>query len=274
MKTTKSNRFNSTFFLLTLFLMGAGITFYGEGLGGIADANGWPQIERKAPNIVTKDYIGEAKSTCNAEMYRDISADFFPAGPLLGSLQIGQIVTLLNIYPNDGESRFSYKVQTADGSLGYSRVRLQLLEPLSERGEMISLHLSDPYEYEGDLKAVDKDIQRYSSFIERHPTSIYVPEALLKIASLHCYVLQFPLPTEEKQIRTNEIKNTYKRLFIALFQPKHMDKVSSQFDTVMADYARSTSSSDDFVNYHSISKFFGHFVESLIENVVPMSLKP
>lgn len=273
MNANKNTRYITlTCLVFPILYFAAGTTFQSECFAGQANANCQIQIESEMNKSSTSDYIGKAKITHKAKMYRDISNYFFPDGPILASLEVGQIVTLLDIYPNDSPSQFSYKIQIADGIIGYTTGDLELMGPLDDQGEMISLHLSDPYEYEGNIEGIDREILKYSAFLQQHPNSAYAPEAMLEIASLHLYVLQFPVTPELKLMRIKEMKNIYKRLFIELFKPEIIDKVNNQFDAVITEYEKSVFSSGK-LDFDAYRKYYS-FWSKLIRNVVPMSIKP
>ena len=80
-----------------------------------------------------------------------------------------------------------------------------------DRKAIANLYLQRPYEYEGDMEEVDKQIDGYQGFIKQFPDSAFVPEALTNVAWLELYSLQFRIP--DRTSRLEKAMSCYKEIF-------------------------------------------------------------
>lgn len=171
------------------------------------------------------DLLGTAKVAENTRLYskiasRDIKEGqtvYFKGWPIGNKtpLRKGEIVNVLNIYDNYSESKYTMKIQTKIGKVGYvlkSDLTELKITAVGDRGEITALFLSLPYEYEGDTKLVDKVISKYKSFVKKYPNSAYANVALLKIADLHIYTFQNKEKNGKKASRVEELQTIYKKL--------------------------------------------------------------
>ena len=130
--------------------------------------------------------VGKAKTWRQTEFYPNIQImdssignTYYPAGSPIGKesyLIEGEIVEILNIFPNDSESKFTLKVRTNKGNVGYVRAYVDLIDIYGEKGDLLSIYLALPYEYEGDMELVKKDISKFKAFIKKYPNSSFIPE--------------------------------------------------------------------------------------------------
>lgn len=111
--------------------------------------------------------------------------------------------------PNSGEDK-----QMGEGEQMETIARPYKLVVNSEASEdrkaIAKIFLSQPYEYECDTETIDKEISAFNNFINRFPNSIFVPEALARIAWLHIYCLDCDLSNRERQIHLDKAKECYK----------------------------------------------------------------
>ncbi len=129
------------------------------------------------------------------------------------AVQAGQVVDVLNIYPNYSESNYTLKIRMKDVTSGYiTKESLADFTPANESGELASILLSLPYGYEGDLQVLDEDINKYKDFIRKYPQSIYTPEALMKVSLLHFYALREHEAVDKKKTRIDDLHNNYMNL--------------------------------------------------------------
>jgi hypothetical protein len=207
--------------------------------------------------------LGTAKSEKNAELFnkiakKDIASgnNITPTGFPYGDkvyLNEGEILQILAIYGNGATSKYTYKVKTKNQKIGYLTKDYALdFKPMSEMGEIASIFLSMPYEYEGDTQAMDGDISKFQDYIKKKPESKYVPVALIKIASLHFYALQADEPRDKKTLRIEAIQNAYQKLSKDLQDSKAKNEAKN-----IADYL--TINKDKLYNHDSLIGEFSNF---------------
>lgn len=221
--------------------------------------------------------IGKVRITyADVELYQELSTPDpfpYPSGPIIRNFKVGEAVELLKIYPNDSESRkFTYKIKTADGIIGYMMGYYEIIELYGDRGALMSVHLSRPYEYEGDIKMVDEDIAKYRNFIKQYPQSKFKFEALLNIVGLHLYTFQLRLSANEKYSRFQEIKEIYKSIFKEVIKPELSHQVDVICDEIMANYEKRILLSRDIDDF-SIESFKSSFFNQIIDSTIPSSMK-
>ena len=122
------------------------------------------------PNIITMD--------------TSIGNTYYPAGSPIGKesyLVEGEHVEIYNIFPNDSESKYTLKIKTNKGIVGYVRAYVDLINTYGEKGDLLSIYLSLPYEYEGNMERVKEDISKFKAFIDKYPNSSFIPEILHEI---------------------------------------------------------------------------------------------
>lgn len=222
------------------------------------------------------DAIGKVSITYrDVELYQELKIDVFPypAGAIIRQVKVGEIVELLEIYPNDSESRsYSYKIKTSDGKVGYMMGAYKIIELYGDRGAIMSIYLSRPYEYEGNTKMVDEDIAKYRNFIKQYPQSKYIIEALQNIVGLHLYTFQVRLSVNEKYSRFQEIKEIYKTIFKEVIKPELSHQVDMICDEIMSNYEKRILLSRDIDDF-SIESFKSSFFNKLLNNVTPSSMR-
>ncbi len=219
--------------------------------------------------------IGKVSITyADVELYQELSTPDpfpYPSGNVIRQLKVGDIVDLLEIYPNDSESRkFTYKIKTAEGTIGYMMGYYKIIELYGDRGALMSIHLSRPYEYEGDIKMVDEDIAKYRNFIKQYPQSQYKFEALLNIVGLHLYTFQLRLSVNEKYSRFQEIKEIYKTIFKEVIKPELSGQVDRICDEILSNYEKRILLSRDIDDFN-IESFKSLFFNTLIDKVIRSS---
>ena len=178
------------------------------------------------------DIIGKAKAGKVIELYQNIAVNEektgnivypvgYPIGKVITYLEEGECVDVLDVFANGTESKYTLKIRSNDGIIGYILYRrIVLTKFYGDKGAITSIYLSLPYEYEGNIESVDRDIRKFREFIDKYPKSSFVPEAILKIASLQMYTLQTSMPKENKRIKIEEIKTLYEKLFTEYKNPK------------------------------------------------------
>jgi hypothetical protein len=180
---------------------------------------------KTANNPPIADLLGTAMVAKNTHLNNKIASHdieegkivYFKGWPIGNKtpLRKSEIVNVLNIYANYSESKYTMKIQTKIGKVGYvlnSDLTELKITAVGERGEITALVLSLPYEYEGDTKLVERDISKYKSFVNKYPNSAYANVALLKIADLHLYTFQDKETNGKKASRVEELQTIYKRL--------------------------------------------------------------
>jgi len=131
--------------------------------------------------------VAKAEVGSQIPMYKDVVAKemtlngtFYPAGSpvdIMRRLAKGEIVDVLNLFENDMESKFTCKIRTGEGESGYVlRTWLEIKEAYGEKGDLLSLYLSLPYEYEGDVEKLNEDISKLKSFIAKYPNSPFITQ--------------------------------------------------------------------------------------------------
>jgi hypothetical protein len=83
----------------------------------------------------------------------------------------------------------------------------------SDKEAIAAIYLTRPYEYECDINAVDKQITYYDNFVQQYPGSIYVPEALMRIAWHQLYALQCDINEADKLARIEKAKICYRKIY-------------------------------------------------------------
>lgn len=111
----------------------------------------------------------------------------FPIGDPVFVIQPGETVDLVDIFPNDAESRHTCKVRNRAQKQGFVVCgSADEMEWLGDRGALVRILLEQPYGYEGSLTGPIEDMAKLGDFIDRHPASRYVPFARLKLLSMRC----------------------------------------------------------------------------------------
>ncbi len=165
------------------------------------------------------DYVIVGELVCDAELFGAVAdrdklmgntlyPKGYPVGQKLADLAEGTTVGIISAFPNDSESRYTLKVKVEGGLTGYMVASCFLPKiQCGDRGAILSIHLSRPYEFEGDIDEVDKLIEKYQTFTKRFPESRYVPESLMNIALLDIYALQFVDKAEKTDRVIRILKN-------------------------------------------------------------------
>ena len=250
---------------------------------GLSFANEFPHPKTCVIQDLNKQLKDEAEAIARVSItYRDVglykelsTPDPFsyPSGTVIRHVKVGEMVDILEIYPNDNPSRsYTYKIKTNDGKVGYMMGSYKIIEFYGDRGAIISIYLSKPYEYEGDIKLVDEDIVKYRNFIKQYPQSRYKIEALQNIVGLHLYTFQVRLSVNEKYSRFQEIKEIYKTIFKEVIKPELSLQVDLICDEIMADYEKRILLSrniDDF----NIENFKSSLFSKIINSVITSSMK-
>jgi general secretion pathway protein G len=185
----------------------------GEGLN--RDINSWEvdyDASKKSKSAVqqTKSpYFAKGKVFQKLEVYNSISSYGDPDGRVMGVLNPGDIVEVMQMILTDRESPYTFKVKTGHGIVGYTLNGFTMTEFIGDKGAIIAVHLDRPYEFEGDVQGVDEMIGKYARFVEGYPKSEFVPEALLNILGLHLETLQSDV---DKMSRVDNIIAILKKL--------------------------------------------------------------
>jgi DnaJ-domain-containing protein 1 len=138
----------------------------------------------------------------------------YPSGKVISQLASGEIVEIVRLISCDCEASMTLKVKRQTGDVGYiQRGMLQLVETYNTNGAMASIYFSIPYEYECHVASVDRDISKFRTFMNKYPSSIFVPAALEHIGRLQSYMLQCGMTGLDRHGRFNGMKSAYERLF-------------------------------------------------------------
>jgi len=144
-----------------------------------------------------------------------VGSTIFSAGHPYGKVNVhlprGQTVEILALIPDPDGKGCTLKVRSG-GYAGYTVGGLEFIETLNDKGAIASVYLSLPYEYEGDVGMLNRDIRKFETFITNYPNSQYVPKALLEIGWRQFYLLQVTSSLEDRKAKLRDVKNTFKRL--------------------------------------------------------------
>uniref|UniRef100_A0A832A305 SH3 domain-containing protein n=1 Tax=Desulfacinum infernum TaxID=35837 RepID=A0A832A305_9BACT len=111
----------------------------------------------------------------------------YPSGVRLGVIPAGTPVTVLRVFANDTESRYTLRLRTPGGGEGYATAKFfKPLKGAGPRGKILFVHLQGRYEYEGNSREIRRILALYETYVKENPHSPYVPEALLCILKLGC----------------------------------------------------------------------------------------
>lgn len=156
------------------------------------NSNSCLTVKQQPKSLLSDDsLVARAKTWCQTEFYSDIEITgatignvYYPPGAPIGNkspLLKGEVVEIYNIFPNDLESRYTLKIKTNKGIIGYMLSYVEIINTYGEKGELLSIYLSLPYEYEGDMELLKKDISKLKTFIDNYPNSSFIPEILNEI---------------------------------------------------------------------------------------------
>lgn len=149
----------------------------------------------KAKVLNKHDIYSSIEKAVNSKTY----TEGYPIGKIIGTVQPGDTIEILKVFENGTESRYTYKIRTAKGSKGYIVPRgFNITEVVGDKGAILLVHLARPYEFEGDVHAVDAMIGKYEKFVQEYPNSEFTPEALVNIIGLHLYTLQTQVNKRER----------------------------------------------------------------------------
>jgi len=183
-----------------------------------------------------KTYFAKAKVINKHDVYSSIEKDVnnktftegYPVGKNIGTVQPGETIELLKVFENGTESKYTYKIKTARGTTGYILPQgFNITEVVGDKGAILSVHLSRPYEFEGDVQAVDELIGKYEKFIQDYTGSEFIPEALVNIIGLHLYTLQTQV---NKRERMDKILNLLNKLSV---EAKNSNKYKTALHELM-----------------------------------------
>ena len=90
-------------------------------------------------------------------------------------LMKGKEYDILDFYHNSGESQYTLKVKKSNGKIVYidCHHNIDIINTYGEKGELLSIYLSIPYEYEGDIQLVNKDLAKFEAFLKKYPNSSF-----------------------------------------------------------------------------------------------------
>ncbi|MFN7942432.1 MAG: SH3 domain-containing protein [Thermoanaerobaculia bacterium] len=143
-------------------------------------------VSRNDTPVLARITTGEVRLSANVVT---------PPGNAIGQpsfvIRAGEAVDVVAIFANDGETSLTCKVRSKAREMGFLPCgRLGVLEWIGERGALLEIVAGQPFEYEGDWAAVEKDIAKLSAFVEKHPKSRFAAYAELKILGLRLYIGQ------------------------------------------------------------------------------------
>ncbi|MDA3880261.1 MAG: hypothetical protein PF436_07740 [Prolixibacteraceae bacterium] len=138
--------------------------------------------EQQLKSLLGNDSLAAtAKIFSQTELYSNIQTPIgYPYG-VKSYLKDGEMVEILYLFKNDTESKYTLKIKTNTGKVGYIIPPVKIINIYGERGDLLTLYLSLPYGYEGDKELVRKDIAKFRKFIDKYPNSSFIPEILDEI---------------------------------------------------------------------------------------------
>jgi hypothetical protein len=152
----------------------------------------------------------------------------YPERDTLLTLQEGETAELLRRFVNDDYFREMLQIRTRDGKVGYVfSGTFRLVETFGDRGAILAIHMSAPYEYECHVESVREMRGFYADFLEVFPQSPYGPEARLAIVRLDGYLLQCDLPPEENNRLLDQIGESLSLLLKDLKDESHRETIRS-----------------------------------------------
>jgi hypothetical protein len=167
----------SCFAVLLLFISGISFAAQGRSADKFAHATGIGDSAAVFPEIATHE-IREGNT---------VTPPGYPIGEPRFRIVVGQVVDVIDLIPNDTESRYTCKVRTEAGETGFIVCNdLELKQWQGERGELVQILLGKPYEYEGSVSRRLEDIRRFGEFIAKYPSGRLTKFAELEIISLRC----------------------------------------------------------------------------------------
>jgi len=203
----------------------------------------WSKLKTDESNILRSNSIGKISiENRPADLYQQCSNprdSYKLSGPKIETLKMGTIVTLLEIIPGAyGEGGFTrfYKVKTNNGNIGFIDSPIKYIEKYGDRGELISIYNSSPYEYECFVEEVDKMIAKYNGFLLQYPNSKYRFYALRALLSLSIYPMQCNISKEDKLRRTVEIHKIYKEILSGFVKSEKKAYVSNIIEREIRNY--------------------------------------
>jgi len=129
----------------------------------------------------------------------------FPLGELAFVIQPGESVDLVDIFPNDGESGYTFKIRNRSGESGFILSYLEVAEWIGDRGALLRILTGQPYEYDGDFSTSCSGradyIKELEEFIEKHTSSRFVAFAELAILGAKCHSIPDTLQEVWNELR-------------------------------------------------------------------------
>jgi len=138
--------------------------------------------EQQLKSLLSNDSLAAtAKIYDQNDLYSDIQTPIgYPEGTI-SYLEESDIVEIINLFKNDTVLKYTLKVKTNAGKVGYITPPVEIINADGERGELLSIYLFLPYGYEGDMELVNKNIAKFRKFINKYPNSSFIPEILDEI---------------------------------------------------------------------------------------------
>lgn len=156
-------------------------------------------------------------------------------------LNIGETVDLIDVIPNDSESRFFYKIRTKNGDIGYIKPGIKIIEPYNERGRILFIDISEPYEFECNIQEVNSMIDKYKKFNLKYPNSVYTFYALRKLVFLNLYPIQCEQAINEKISRLNIIDKLYNEMISKYVEKDSRERIMTEYICLMKEIKRNLS---------------------------------
>ena len=102
----------------------------------------------------------------------------FLVGAPAFSLQPGEVIEVLDIFPNDAESVYTCKIRSRSKGVGFVlRTDVEIVKWHGERGTLIGILFDQPYEYESGYLNRREIIKRLEEFIRNNPSGRFAPFA-------------------------------------------------------------------------------------------------
>ncbi len=164
------------------------------------------------------EYFAKARVEGEVKMYSDITRkevrsgqSVKPKGYPTGNsapLKPGDEVELIETIFNDTECSYTFKIKTKEGVEGYVlKPDVSILSFVGDKGAILDIHISKPYEFEGDVIEIDRFIDQYLNFALTFPGGKYRSEALLTACFLDAYAIDPQLEDAKKSMRIDRIYN-------------------------------------------------------------------
>ena len=221
--------------------------------------------------LQSPEVIGKIRITNNVDIYQNcISNGSFGdlSGPIIGKIIANEEVDLLDLMSTGGlRPPYFQKIRTQKRIIGWVHAYFKKIEFYGDKGAITLVDISQPYEFECSLGAVDKMIKKYEGFVLNYPNSNYKLYALSKMAWLYRYTLQCPISAEEKYKSIVRIKDIYKKFLEEIFKADNHYIAKKIFDETMTQYSNNVLNLQNYNAYEGFDLYKRIFLDNLIDEL-------